>query len=176
MKKLLGLLLVMLSFAFAQDDAMKEAMAMVESHAWATAPLTDVVSGNEFKIADFAGKNIYVETFATWCPNCKTQLSHVKDLQGKMADDVYIALSVEGADINTDALKKYADDNGLNFIVAVATPEVLASLVEEFGNDITNPPSTPHFFVSSAGQASELITGIEDANKLAEHLAMMAGN
>jgi hypothetical protein len=48
--------------------------------------------------------------------------------------------------------------------------------VAEFGADITNPPSTPHFFISSTGEASELITGTEDTNKLAEHFEMMATN
>ena len=176
MKKLLGLMLVILSFAFAQDDMNNDAMMMVESHAWATAPLTDVVTGNEFKIADFAGKNIYVETFATWCPNCKKQLTEVQAVKEKMASDVFIALSVEGADIDSAALKAYAEKNGFDFIVAVATPEVLESLVAEFGADITNPPATPHFFISSTGEAGELITGIEDANKLAEHFEMMSSN
>ncbi len=172
MKKLLGLLLVMFSFALAQDDA----MAMVASHTWATVPLTDAVTGNEFKIADFAGKNIYVETFATWCPNCKKQLTEVQAVKEKMASDVFIALSIEGADIDSAALKAYAEKNGFDFILAVATPEVLESLVTEFGADITNPPVTPHFFISSKGEAGELITGIEDANKLAEHFEMMTSN
>ncbi len=176
MKKLLGLLLVMLSFALAQDDMNHDAMMMVESHAWATVPLTDVVTGNEFKIADFAGKNIYVETFATWCPNCKKQLTEVQAVASKMSEDVFIALSVEGADIDSAALKAYAEKNGFNFIVAVATPEVLESLVTEFGADITNPPATPHFFISSKGEASELITGIESADELAGHLSMMMDN
>jgi hypothetical protein len=80
---------------------------------------------------------------------------------------------VEG-EIADEALVSYADQNMFaDIIFAKATPEVLVSLVEEFGNNITNPPSTPHFFISSTGEASELITGIEDAYKLTEHFDMM---
>jgi thiol-disulfide isomerase/thioredoxin len=173
MKKILGLCLVMLSFVFAQDDMNQEVMMMVEKHAWATVPLVDAVSGNTFKIADFAGKNIYVETFATWCSNCQKQLKEVQAVASKMSEDVFIALSLEGADINNEALKAYAEKNGFTFIVAAVTPEVLESLVADFGNGVTNPPSTPHFFISTKGEVGELLTGIESADKLAEHFSMM---
>jgi thiol-disulfide isomerase/thioredoxin len=177
MKKVLALLVLALSiFIFAQDDMNHDAMMMVESHAWGKAELVNARTGETFKIADFAGKTIYVEVFATWCPNCQKQLTAVHEAQMKFPDVVFIALSVEG-DISNEALTMYADDNMFaDIIFAKATPEVLESLVMEFGADITNPPSTPHFFISSTGEASELITGIEDANKLAEHFEMMATN
>lgn len=176
MKKVLALLVMVLSlFAFAQD-AMMDAMKMVESHAWGSAELVNARTGETFKIGDYAGKPIYVEAFATWCPNCQKQLTAVHEAQMKFPDVVFIALSVEG-DISDEALTKYADDNMFaDIIFARATPEVLESLVADFGADITNPPSTPHFFISSTGEASELITGIEDADKLAEHFEMMAAN
>ena len=175
MKKLFALLILAVSlFTFAQDDMAHDAMMMVEGHAWGKADLVNARTGETFKIGDYAGKTIYVEAFATWCPNCLKQLTAVHEAQMKFPDTVFIALSVEG-DIAEEALVKYADDNMFADIVfAKATPEVLESLVSEFGADITNPPSTPHFFISSMGEASELITGIEDGNKLAEHFEMMA--
>lgn len=171
MKRFLGFLLI-LGFSFAQD-AMHDAMMKMESHTWATTPLVDAVSGNTFKIADFAGKNIYVETFATWCGNCKKQLEQVQSVASKMNEDVFIALSIEGASVNNDALKAYAEKHGFTFMVALATPEVLESLVMDFGNSITNPPSTPHFYISSTGEVSDLMTGIERADDIAAHLGMM---
>jgi thiol-disulfide isomerase/thioredoxin len=177
MKKAFTLWIVLVSlFAFAQDDMNHDAMMMIETHAWGSAELVNARTGEPFKIADYAGKPIYIETFATWCPNCQKQLTAINEAQMKSPEVVYIALSVEG-DITDQALTKYADDNSFaNIIFAKATSEVLESLVMEFGADITNPPSTPHFFISSTGEASELITGIEGANKIAEHFEMMAGN
>jgi thiol-disulfide isomerase/thioredoxin len=177
MKKAIVLLALVFSlFSFAQDDMNHDAMMMVESHAWGKAELVNARTGETFKIGDYAGKPIYIETFATWCPNCQRQLTAVQEATMKSSDVVFIALSVEG-DISNQALTMYANDNMFeNIIFAKATPEVLESLVMEFGADITNPPSTPHFFISSTGEASELITGIEDANKLAEHFEMMAAN
>jgi thiol-disulfide isomerase/thioredoxin len=176
MKKVAALLVVLVSFfAFAQD-AMMDAMKMVESHAWGSAELVNARTGETFKIGDFAGKPVYIETFATWCPNCQKQLSAIQEASGSVSDVTFIALSIEG-DISDEALAKYADDNGFaNIVIAKATPEVLESLVMDFGADITNPPSTPHFFISSTGETSELITGIEDAAKITEHFTMMAGN
>jgi thiol-disulfide isomerase/thioredoxin len=176
MKKVAALLVVVVSlFAFAQD-AMMEAMKMVESHPWGSAELVNARTGETFKIGDFAGKPVYIETFATWCPNCQKQLTAIQEASGSVSDVTFIALSIEG-DISNEALAMYADDNQFaNIVFAKATPEVLESLVMDFGADITNPPSTPHFFISSTGETSELITGIEDATKITEHFTMMAGN
>lgn len=176
MKKIFALLVVIFSlFVFAQDTMM-DAMKMVESYAWGNAELVNARTGETFKIGDFAGKPIYIETFATWCPNCQEQLTAIQEASATTSDVTFIALSIEG-DISDEALKMYADDNSFsNIVFAKATPEVLESLVADFGADITNPPSTPHFFISSTGEASELITGIEDANKIAEYFTMMAGN
>ena len=91
MKKVLALLVVLVSFfAFAQDDA----MAMVSSHAWGSAALTDARTGETFKIADYAGKTIYVETFATWCPNCQKQLTAIHEAQMKFPEESYFARKI----------------------------------------------------------------------------------
>ena len=42
--------------------------------------LTNVNTGESFKISDFTGKVVLVENLAMWCPNCKKQQEQVKIL------------------------------------------------------------------------------------------------
>ena len=50
------------------EDSMHEEMA--EMAAWQQLTLTDT-DGASFTLGDFMGKPVFVEHFATWCPNCR---------------------------------------------------------------------------------------------------------
>jgi|GEM_PF-726056 len=141
--------------------------AMAEQAAWMTLPLTDVRTGQSFTLADFAGRPVYVETMATWCPNCRAQLITVQEatvaLEGQ--PPVFVALSVETTLPPTE-LAQYAAENGFTPIFAVATPEILQALVDSFGRTITNPSSTPHFVIAPNGSQGELMTGFSSTDQI----------
>jgi thiol-disulfide isomerase/thioredoxin len=68
----------------------------VDAPNWQTAGLTNATTGKSFTLADFRGKAVYVETFATWCGECRVQLGHVKEARAELGDDiVVVSLSVE---------------------------------------------------------------------------------
>lgn len=154
------------------DDTMTD---MVELAAWQQLTLTDV-DGVEFTLGDFMGKPVFVENFATWCPNCKEQLGKTNAAAEALGDDaVFIALSVE-TDLDASDVAEYAADNGFaNIRFAVMTPEFLAAISDALGNSSINPPSTPHFIIDTHGEAGELTTGFEDADEIeaALHTAAM---
>jgi len=43
--------------------------------AWMEIELVDVATGETFKISDFKGNPILLESFAVWCPTCLAQRS-----------------------------------------------------------------------------------------------------
>jgi len=146
-----------------EGDAM---MNMADLPAWAALPLVDARTGESFTIADYAGQTIFVEPMATWCTNCRAQLNNVKEAKAQVTGDVvFVALSVETA-LNQAALAQYADENGFDWIFAVATPELLQQLAGDFGQTIANPPATPHFVISPDGTVSDLTTGIESVEAI----------
>ncbi|MGB8857639.1 MAG: TlpA disulfide reductase family protein [Ilumatobacteraceae bacterium] len=152
-------------------DAMTEGTdAMVELPAWMQLTLTDV-DGAAFTLADFMGKPVFVENFATWCPNCKQQLGTTDDAAAELgADAVFIALSVE-TDLSAGDVAEYAADNGFTHVrFAVMTPEFLAAISDAYGNSSINPPSTPHFIIDRHSVAGELTTGFEEAADIVEAL------
>ena len=83
------------------------------TEAWATAPLTDVATGETFRIADHAGSVVIVETMAIWCSNCRAQQGDVQAALAKIPDDrvVYVVLDI---DPNEDgpSLAEYQRANG----------------------------------------------------------------
>lgn len=160
MKKLLTLVFVtLLSFSFAQDSV------------WQDIELTDVTTGDTFTLGGFEGKSVFVEPMATWCSNCRTQLSNVNAAIPEAGEDVvFVALSVEG-DIANEVLADYAEKAGFNMIFAVASTDLLRGLVDDFGREITSPPSTPHFIVRPDGSTTELVTGREAPEVILEQLA-----
>lgn len=153
------------------DDTMSD--AMLDLPAWQTMALTDARTGETFTLADFAGKQVFVETMATWCTNCRQQLGNVKSAVAQADGDqaVFIAISVE-TDLAAQTLAQYADNNDFGWTFAVATPELVRALADTFGPTIANPPATPHFWIYPDGAHSELVTGYESGEEI---LAQLAG-
>jgi thiol-disulfide isomerase/thioredoxin len=139
---------------------------MAELAAYQTLPITDV-DGVTFTLHELAGTPVFVEAFATWCPNCRDQLGRTNEAAGQLGDGATVlALSVE-TDLSAADVAAYAADNGLDSVrFAVMSPELLAALVDEFGNSIANPPSTPWFLLDTMGSAGELMTGGESADEI----------
>lgn len=81
------------------------------------------IDGQTITKENLAGKYVVVEVFATWCPYCHRQninlIELVKRLDGLPMQ--VIALSI---DRKPDAVPPYVEKHGLNFPVAMMTPEL----------------------------------------------------
>lgn len=145
------------------DDEMADEMTLP---AWQTIEITDV-DGASFTLADFVGTPVFVETFATWCPNCREQLQATNAAAEQLGDQaVFLALSVETG-LSSSEVAEYASDNGFGAVrFAVLTPEALAAFVDGLGQSAANPPSTPKVVIDAMGHAGELSTGFESADDI----------
>jgi thiol-disulfide isomerase/thioredoxin len=140
--------------------------------AWQTLPLVNARTGETFTLGDFAGRAVYVEPMATWCTNCRAQMTNLIQAQTQVDSTnlVYIGLSVE-TNISAADLASYADSYGFDWTFAVMTPEIVMALTETFGRTVTTPPATPHFMIYPDGTYSTLDTGsIETVDELAQLL------
>ena len=134
--------------------------------AWQTIALTNAQTGEQFTFADFAGKIIFVEPMATWCTNCRRQLTDVSTASNQFDENVvFVILSVE-VGISDENLASYAQDNGFPFIFASVDETLLRELVNEFGQSVSNPPATPHFIIRADGSTTDLETGSESADEI----------
>jgi cytochrome oxidase Cu insertion factor (SCO1/SenC/PrrC family) len=160
-----------------EPAAATPAAAQMERPAWHALPLVDAATGQPFTLADFAGKTVYVEPMATWCTNCRQQMSVIRDeLRAQLDPEqvVFVGLSVETT-LPTETLAAYTATHGFDWTFAVMTPELLQELATTFGRTVTNPPAVPHFVIWPDGTTSSLSTGFHSADQLFAELSA-AGN
>lgn len=70
------------------------------------------IDGKQMSFADFKGKVIYVDFWATWCGPCRQQLPHSKELK-KVLEGKDIVFLYISTDTNIDAWKKMVTDQQL---------------------------------------------------------------
>ena len=138
----------------ASDDAV-----MSKAPAWFDIQLTDVNSGQPFKLSDFKGQVVLVEAMAVWCTNCTRQQRELVNLHSQIGDAAFsVSLDI---DLNEDAalLRQHAQSNGFDWRYAVAPPELVQALADEFGNSFLNPTSVPMFLIDTGGGVHQLDFG-----------------
>jgi thiol-disulfide isomerase/thioredoxin len=94
-----------------------------------TAPdfaLTDL-AGKTVRLADFRGKIILLDFWATWCVPCREEVPHLIELQRQYAERGFtllgIALDEEGAAV----VKPFAQQFGINYPVVIGNTRVSAA-------------------------------------------------
>ena len=144
---------------------------------WFNVAMPDVNTGKQFRINDFAGKVVLLDTMATWCPTCQGEMSQMQLVPGlfpKGTDLILVSLDV---DPNEDAtiLKKYASSNKFDWYVAVAPIEVGRFLEMNYDQNYLNPPLQPMLFIDRQGGVYGLPTGAKSAVSLQKTLAQYVG-
>ncbi|MAF50654.1 MAG: hypothetical protein CMH64_01050 [Nanoarchaeota archaeon] len=140
-----------------------------ETTSWQNTPLKDVSSGKSFKISDFRGKNILLESFAVWCPVCTKQQKEIQ----KLHNDPNLAIIELDTDPNEDETKVLEHINRNNFkgLYAVAPKSLSDALVDEFGLGVISAPSAPVVLICEDGSSRFLKRGVKKADKLREEIA-----
>jgi hypothetical protein len=140
---------------------------------WFNAELTDVSTGESFKVADFHGKVVLVETMAVWCSTCFRQQQQVQalhELLGMRDDLISLGLDIDPNE-TAGTLKAYTNRNGFDWLYAVAPVDVAREIGHLYGDQFLNPPSAPMLIIDRQGQAHPLPFGVKSAQALQEALA-----
>jgi hypothetical protein len=161
-----------------EDQAMADATEAMEDKEqvmtpdWFSATLMNVNTEESFKIEDYEGKVILVETLAMWCSTCRAQQKQVVLLHEQLGDRddfVSIGLDIDPNEVAED-LSRYTQNNGFHWNYAVSPPSVSNEIAELYGNQFLNPPSAPMFIIDREGQVHLLRFGVKDAEELLEAL------
>lgn len=114
---------------------------------WKSYELKEVSTGEKFRICDFEGKPVLIESFAVWCPKCKQQQDTLKRLHDELGDSfISIALDTDpNEDENT--VKAYKNRFGYTWRFAISPVELTKALIDEFGIGVVNAPSVPVILV-----------------------------
>jgi len=127
------------------------------------APLKDA-KGASFKLADFFGKVMVVNLWATWCGPCRREIPELVKLHKEFhARGVeMIGLSTENPDASAEKVRKFIQDFQIDYRIGWAPVEVGVPLMQ--GHDAI--PQT--FVISRDGRILKHFTGFSAANTSAQ--------
>jgi thiol-disulfide isomerase/thioredoxin len=91
-------------------------------------PLTfQTMDGRETTLADFAGKVVVLNLWATWCAPCREEMPGLDRLQARFADRdvVVLALSVDRA--GPERVQQFLDEIGVRHLAVYRDPKAAAT-------------------------------------------------
>ncbi len=133
---------------------------------WADIELKDVATEKKFRISDFEGKPVLLESFAVWCVTCLEQQRKIRELKAKEGDAiVHISLDT---DPNEDEgkVRVHLERYGFDWLFAVAPQELTKALIDDFGLGIVNAPSAPVVLICGDQSTRFLRSGVKSADEL----------
>ena len=112
------------------------------------------LDGRLVRLSDYRGKAVVLDFWATWCKPCKASMPHLNTMQDRFGSRlVVVGVSID--DGGTRAVKRFTDDLGIKFKVAMADERVL----DAYG-PIRSIPTT--FFLTRKGEIARRVVGYID--------------
>lgn len=115
--------------------------------------------GNTHSLADYAGKTIFLNFWATWCPPCRAEMPEIQQLYenySREGEDALIVLGVAwpgvGGEKTAEEIAAFLEDNGYTYPVLMDTEGGLFN-----GYGITAFPTT--FMIDRDGNVFGYLTG-----------------
>lgn len=156
-------------FAVAQDGL----LPLVAS--WMNVELVDVLTGESFRVSDFYGKPILIESFAVWCSIClRQQREMAKLIEGEGEGIVHISLDTDPNE-DAEAVLAHANRHGFEWLFAVSPVDLTRTLIDIFGLTVVNAPRAPVILVEADGTARLLRNGVKTAASLVEEIGGGSG-
>jgi peroxiredoxin len=127
------------------------------------APLKDA-KGASFKLADFFGKVMVVNLWATWCGPCRQEIPELiklhKEFHSRGVE--MIGLSTENPDASAEKVRKFILDFQIDYRIGWAPVQVAGPLMQEY-------QAIPQIFVISRdGRILKHFVGFSPANTSAQ--------
>lgn len=111
------------------------------------------LDGNVISTADWNGKVILLNFWATWCPPCRVEIPFLIQLQKKYKEDGLLILGISLDDGPPDEVKEFAKSAGMNYPIVMRSRELLM----EYGG-VPALPTT--FLVNKEGKVVQKHEGL----------------
>jgi peroxiredoxin len=122
------------------------------------------INGKNVRLADYQGKVVLINFWATWCPPCKHEIPIFVDLQQRYRDQglVFLGISVDDP---VDVLKPFVSQWKMNYpvLVGLGREDVQDAYGPMFGIPVT-------IVVSRSGQVCTRYFGLRSKQKLEDDI------
>lgn len=117
------------------------------------------LDGKDISLADFRGKAVLVNFWATWCGPCKIETPWLVELQNQYGSQGLQVVGVAMDDSGKDEIAKFAKDMGVNYPVLMGK--------EAVGDAYGGVPALPEsFFVGRDGKIVDRIIGLKGRGEI----------
>ena len=82
------------------------------------------VDGRDVSAADFAGKVLVIDFWATWCPPCRAEIPGFVELQKKYEKDGLVIVGISVDQGGVELVKKFIAQNKINYSIVMADDKV----------------------------------------------------
>ena len=113
------------------------------------------LEGNSLKLSSLKGKVVLLDFWATWCPPCRAEIPHFKELYSQYKGK---GLEIIGLSIDQDgeaAVRPFAKENGINYPLAIGNQ----ALTQVYGG-ILGIPTT--FLIDKQGKIAQKYIGYHE--------------
>ena len=124
------------------------------------------LDGAEVSLADYQGKKVVLNLWATWCGPCKAEMPHMQNYYEDMAaqENVEIlAVNLTSSDVGIDKVKAFQEDYALSFPIPLDEDGVVGELYQA----ITIPTT---YMIDTTGTIQNKIVGPMDEQMLTEYV------
>jgi peroxiredoxin len=109
------------------------------------------IDGIEHRLSGYIGRDVIVVLWATWCPPCRMEVPHLKELRNTFSEEELAILAISNE--AEEAVRKFVDENGLNYTV-IATQKPLP---EPF-RQVNGIPAS--FYIDKEGKIKLAVLGL----------------
>ena len=84
------------------------------------------LNGKEHTLAEYKGKVLFLNFWATWCPPCRREIPDFIEAYKELKDKGLEILGVSVDDLSAEALRDWTQKAGMNYPVALFTAKIIA--------------------------------------------------
>ncbi len=95
-------------------------------------PLVDL-SGEPVRLADYRGRVLWINFFATWCPPCQTETPILRDAYDEYRDEGLELLAISVQESSPDDVRRYADTYELEYPIGFDATSAVFKAYRAFG-------------------------------------------
>lgn len=130
-------------------------------------PLLTDLDGKQIRLADFAGRPLWIVFWATWCSPCQQEASDIRAAYHAHMDDGLAVLAIDVQE-PAAAVRAFMDDRGLDYEVGL---DPAAGVKAQYG--ALALPS--HVFIDGTGTIRDRYLGQLTGELMEQHLRSIIG-
>ncbi len=122
--------------------------------------MTNTLAGQQIKLSDYAGKQVMLNFWATWCPPCQAEMPDMERLYQEQEIEI-LAVNITSTEASLENVSQCVNENKLTFKIPIDLDANISDLYF-----IQSIPTT--FMIDSSGKIAHKIIGAMDYNMMIE--------